>query len=79
MNWHGKPLGAKAEEVIAHLEKEMTKKNGFGLKPQPITASVPKADITNIKLSEPPKYELGQQVAQCIYLHGWVIHSSVCV
>lgn len=62
MNWHGKPLGAKAEEVISSIEGQMKSSGPYTLRPQPITATVPKADITNIRLSEPPKYELGQQV-----------------
>lgn len=61
MNWHGKPLGAKADEVIASIQSQI-KNQSLNLRPQPITATVPKVDITNIKLSEPPNYKLGDQV-----------------
>lgn len=62
MNWHGKPLGAKADKVINEIQKNM-KSQSLSLRPQAITASVPDVDITNIKLADPLKYEMGQQVA----------------
>lgn len=62
MNWHGKPLGAKTEEVIKEIQSKMSNSESLNLRPQSITATVPKIDISNIKLAEPPKYELGQQV-----------------
>ncbi|XP_060565232.1 transketolase-like [Ruditapes philippinarum] len=62
MNWHGKPLGAKADKVINEIQKNM-KSQSMSLRPQAITASVPDVDITNIKLADPLKYEMGQQVA----------------
>lgn len=62
MNWHGKPLGAKAEEVIKKIQGEM-QADTSNLRPQSITATVPKIDISNISLAEPPKYDMGQQVA----------------
>ncbi len=34
-----------------------------GLKPAAPNADVSKVDITNVKLSEPPSYELGQLVS----------------
>jgi transketolase len=61
MNWHGKPLGAKADKVINEIQKNM-KSQSMSLRPQAITASVPDVDITNIKLADPLKYEMGQQV-----------------
>merc|ERR1712226_989663 len=41
MNWHGKALGAKSDEVVA----------------------APEANISNIKLSEPPSYKKGDKPA----------------
>jgi hypothetical protein len=61
MNWHGKPLGAKADKVINEIQKNM-KSQSMSLRPQAITASVPDVDITKIKLADPLKYEMGQQV-----------------
>ena len=52
MNRHGKALGAKSEEVVAHLKTLL--KSVDGPKPS-IPAAVldaPKVDITGIKLSE---------------------------
>jgi len=66
-NWHGKPLGDKANAVIKHLE-------GLILDPTPTvptltpkspskTKTAPAVDITNVRLSSPPNYKLGDQVA----------------
>ncbi|XP_017486821.1 PREDICTED: transketolase-like protein 2 [Rhagoletis zephyria] len=63
-NWHGKPLGDKANEVIKHLEGLIVNANAVippksptKLKPAPVV------DITNVKLSSPPNYKLGDQIA----------------
>lgn len=63
LNWHGKPLGAKAAEVIAHLE-------GLLKNPTPERPSIaspvmdaPEVDITGVALSAPPAYSKGQKVA----------------
>ncbi|XP_045163083.2 transketolase-like [Mercenaria mercenaria] len=64
MNWHGKPLGAKAETVIQTIQSNMKSPQGpWKLQPQEITATVPDITISNIKLAEPPNYKLGEQVA----------------
>ena len=62
MNWHGKPLAAKADETVKAITDCMSSQGSWGLRPQPITTTVPAVDITNIKLSEPPNYKTGQQV-----------------
>lgn len=63
-NWHGKPLGDKSNEVIAHLESCIKNKGATTLQRHvPTTLNLPHVDITNIKLSEPPAYEKGQKVA----------------
>lgn len=61
--WHGKPLGAKAESVIKHLQGQIFNAGPHTLSPQPIVDDAPKVDITNIKLSKPPEYKLGESVA----------------
>ena len=66
-NWHGKPLGDKANEVIKHLEGLMIDASAGApaLTPRsPSTSKVaPVVDITKVKLSSPPAYKLGDQVA----------------
>ena len=59
MNWHGKALGAKTEEIVAHLKTLL--KSVDGPKPviPPAVADAPKVDITGIKLSEIPSYTKG--------------------
>merc|ERR1719158_1590488 len=63
MNWHGKPLGDKAEAVIEHLTSLL--KNPGAERP---SISSPANDVTpsNISgaaLSAPPNYTVGQKVA----------------
>jgi len=62
MNWHGKALGAKTDEVVAHL-KTLTKKETFEATPKAAVVDAPEANISNIKLSEPPSYKKGDKLA----------------
>lgn len=66
-NWHGKPLGDKANEVIKHLEGLMidSSSRAPALAPKTPTKikAAPAVDITNVQLSSPPNYKLGEQVA----------------
>merc|ERR1719328_759937 len=63
MNWHGKALGDKTGEVVAHVESLM--KNP-AVKPSNILPPVldcPPSDIRGVALSEPPAYTMGQSLA----------------
>merc|ERR1711936_511374 len=62
MNWHGKALGAKSDEVVSHL-KSLTKKETFEATPKAAVVDAPEANISNIKLSEPPSYKKGDKLA----------------
>ncbi|KAK2585492.1 hypothetical protein KPH14_010145 [Odynerus spinipes] len=63
-NWHGKPLGNKANEVIQHLTGLLKNPGPLGLHPQkPLVDDAPPVDITNVKLASPPSYKIGEQVA----------------
>ncbi|XP_051167471.1 transketolase-like protein 2 isoform X2 [Leptopilina boulardi] len=63
-NWHGKPLGAKANEVIEHLTTLIKNQGPLELHPQkPLVEDAPKIDISNIKLDTPPSYKLGEAIA----------------
>lgn len=66
-NWHGKPLGDKANEVIKHLQGLMIDSSArpAALIPQSPTKSkpAPAVDITNVQLSSPPAYKIGEKVA----------------
>ncbi|XP_017123957.1 transketolase-like protein 2 [Drosophila elegans] len=63
-NWHGKPLGDKAAEVVKHLQGLIVNKD-VKLTPKPVskTGAAPEVDISNVKLSSPPAYKLGDSVA----------------
>lgn len=62
-NWHGKPLGAKGEPILQHLNSVIRNKGPYSI-PEPTWSSeAPSININNIQLHEPPKYQLGEQVA----------------
>lgn len=69
-NWHGKPLGAKAEEVISHVEKQIKNSGPNNLVPQkPLHQDAPQVDITNIRLQSPPSYKKGKgSLYSCYYI-----------
>ncbi|KAG5889181.1 hypothetical protein JTB14_033659 [Gonioctena quinquepunctata] len=63
-NWHGKPLGDQAERVIQHLKTLIKNSGPLQIHPQkPLKDDAPAVDITNIKLSSPPQYKLGESLA----------------
>ncbi|XP_043501623.1 transketolase-like protein 2 isoform X1 [Polistes fuscatus] len=63
-NWHGKPLGTKANEVTQYLTGLLKNSGPLGLHPQkPLVDDAPVIDISNVKLASPPSYKLGEQVA----------------
>uniref|UniRef100_A0A1B0A439 transketolase n=1 Tax=Glossina pallidipes TaxID=7398 RepID=A0A1B0A439_GLOPL len=63
--WHGRPLGNKAESVINHLQDLIVDAEGheLSIKNLPSIVPVPDVDITNVKLSTPPAYEIGDPIA----------------
>lgn len=62
-NWHGKPLGDKADKVIEHLESLIRIPGPVKIKPQkPYRNDTPSVNITNIKLSSPPAYDPAEKV-----------------
>ena len=60
MNWHGKALGAKSEEVVAHLKTLLKSVDGPQPSIPPAVLDAPKVNITGIKLSEAPSYTKGK-------------------
>lgn len=63
MNWHGKALGEKAEEVLSHLTSLI--KNPSAERPS-ITSpanDTPDVSIANVSLSSAPGYNKGDKVA----------------
>jgi transketolase len=60
--WHGKPLGDKAEQVIQALRQKIsTKTYDFTIKPP--SDVCPVVNLKSVKLSEPPKYKIGDNVS----------------
>ncbi|KYN11221.1 PREDICTED: transketolase-like protein 2 isoform X1 [Trachymyrmex cornetzi] len=63
-NWHGKPLGNRAADVLQHLNGLLKNPGNLQLHPQkPLVDDAPIVDISNIALAFPPNYKLGEQVA----------------
>ncbi|ODN02005.1 Transketolase-like protein 2 [Orchesella cincta] len=62
-NWHGKPLADKSAATLEHL-RNLLKNNGpTQLIPSKPVVEVPAVNISDIKLSSPPAYKLGESIA----------------
>ena len=62
-NWHGKPLGDKADGVISHVEGQIKNSGPNQLMPQkPLADDAPNVDISNISLASPPNYKKGEEL-----------------
>jgi len=60
-NWHGKPLGDKADAILKSLKSKLnSKKVNIHIESPPF--KVPDFDIRNVYLSNPPCYNLGDKV-----------------
>ena len=69
-NWHGKPLGDKADAIVSHLQS-LIKNNESGLlKAAAPTKDCPAVNMT-AKLSEPPSYDAGAKVSP---LQQWYLY-----
>ncbi|KAL1493123.1 hypothetical protein ABEB36_011244 [Hypothenemus hampei] len=63
-NWHGKPLGSQSGPVIEHLKTLIKNQGQLQIHPQkPLKDDAPRVDISNIKLSSPPNYKMGESIA----------------
>lgn len=63
-DWHGKPLGDKSEVVVQHLKSLIKNMGPLQVAPQkPLKEDAPVVDIGNVKLSSPPDYNIGENVA----------------
>lgn len=64
LDWHGKPLGAKADEVIQAIEQQMQPGTSTGVPhiAEPVN-DAPEVNIDDVRLSAPPAYKMGELVA----------------
>lgn len=62
MDWHGKPLGDKAQAALDAVNALIKNPGPHGIKPLPFVDDAPKVDLGKVKLSEPPNYKLGDKV-----------------
>lgn len=61
VDWHGKPLGAEGEKIIAHIQTLITSAQTT-LKPKAPSTQLPVPDLS-VSLSEPPNYKSDDKVA----------------
>ncbi|XP_054160793.1 transketolase-like [Oppia nitens] len=61
-NWHGKPLGDKADDVIASLKQKITTSK-YTIKANAPVVTVPATNLSTVRLSEPPNYKKGEKIA----------------
>ena len=55
-------MAKQSEIALKTLNDLLSNPGPYSLSPKAPDADVPENDISNINLSEPPSYELGQQV-----------------
>ncbi|XP_064633297.1 transketolase-like [Lineus longissimus] len=64
LNWHGKPLGAKGADAIAAIKSQIVNdENGAKHINSNYISDCPENSTDAVRLSEAPKYTLGQAVA----------------
>jgi len=62
LNWHGKPLGVKSAEVLAHLNAQLSSTTlNSSINESKINAPV--IDLKKVHLSEPPTYNATDKIA----------------
>lgn len=63
-DWHGKPLGDKAKEILPLVQAQIKNSGPHGLVPQPPKKDAREVhiDFAKIKLSSPPAYKKGDMV-----------------
>uniref|UniRef100_A0A5S6R4F4 transketolase n=1 Tax=Trichuris muris TaxID=70415 RepID=A0A5S6R4F4_TRIMR len=64
-NWHGKPLGALAENAMSEISKRIKNvtKHKLSINPPKSDGSLSAVDFSKIRLCDPPKYSIGDKVA----------------
>ncbi|XP_060515970.1 transketolase-like protein 2 [Cylas formicarius] len=63
-NWHGKPLGAESDRIVEHLKSLIKNQGPPQIHPQkPLKDDAPVVNISNIQLSSPPNYKIGEAIA----------------
>ena len=73
LGFHGKALGAaRGDEAVDTLMKKIVNPGAHGLYPNPPTSDVPAVNISNIRLSSPPDYKLGQKVIIIPLIYPWL-------
>lgn len=63
LDWHGKPLGAKAEASLALVRARIVNPGPHGVKPLKIIDDAPHFTIPKVQLNTPPNYKLGEKIA----------------
>ena len=61
-NWHGKPLGGKAQAALDAVNALIKNQGPHGISPLPFKDDAPPVVLPQVKLSNPPNYKLGDKV-----------------
>ncbi|XP_053439910.1 transketolase-like protein 2 [Nycticebus coucang] len=61
-NWHGKPVPKERADAIIKLIKSQIRTQGNPISKPPVEDS-PQISITNIKMTSPPAYKIGDKIA----------------
>ena len=62
-NWHGKPLGTNAANILKEIENLIQNKAATTLAPSKPLCTAPDVDISAVKLDAAPEYKKGDKVA----------------
>lgn len=62
-DWHGKPIGSKAEEIVAFIEKQISNLGAHGIPPNLPEDGLQDIAFGKLQLSGPPNYKLGEKVS----------------
>lgn len=62
-DWHGKPIGSKADEFVALIEKQISNLGVHGISPTLPDNGLQEIAFGKLQLAGPPNYKLGEKVA----------------
>lgn len=81
-NWHGKPLGSKAKEVLDYLNAQIsnTSVGSYPLPSKPLDDCSELKLMGTIKLPSAPQYKIGDMVIyQNAYIYTYKFYLVVCL
>ena len=68
-------MGAKTESILEAISSQIANNGPHEIVPEEPTTTVPQSNITDVMLSEPPSYTLGQKV----FITFWHIYEIMLI